>query len=516
MTPKSKNADAQPTISLWLDENNLYLSRRENGLSSLPTIETLRWNDNQLTLHNPEARDALATALNEIGKRLNVHRIPVRLCLGDGMCVTRVITGEPTRVQKELESVHDRSQLYLSLGFGEKLTGQVRISDDDGQEYALTSIVNLQTIQTIYDACRDASIKLASIEPVTLSVTRAVGKLKADYALPLLHIFIDQNRCDLAITLQGRLMLSYRVGGWKTIPDAATLVADLMTRLRRFCERYRVVENAKLETILLFGSDEHVSVFKESLSSYDATLQVVENANHWLSESDDVTDLVSTDEIPAIVRIALHGADSQAPEDSSILPVPDLLAGLLEQQPNSLFNQVVYNFWPSVIAACLMVAITMASWLQSSRLQVTTNILNDLTLRVNQAEIELSEWERQKNWLDRLDAVDQTIYRNDWQQLISSCAKCLPSNSRLESIALFEGRRIVLKGTMAEEDRTYEFISTLATLPMIQKVSVESVSSLSSRSAGRLQFDIRCELKSAESVAEGRLVTTSKSSASIQ
>ncbi len=487
----------QKTVALWLDEYELHLFvGKEDEFDQGSRLKSVVWNAERLPMTSADAQKKLVDALTEVMRHSGQHRTPVRLCLGDSMCVTRVSTGDSHRVQREVDDIQNRSQLYLSLGLGDKLTGQVRLSDPSGSEYALTSIVSQRVIQQIYSACRAASVRLASVEPVTLSVTRAIGKLGLDAKQPVLQIFTDDNRCDLAISCQGRLMLSYRVGGWKNIEDAAGLVASHMARLKRFCERYRVVDNAKLENVLLFGSDESVQVFHDKLIVHDPDFKTVANAKDVIRQSQTTP---CDGDVSAIVQLAMMGAFAQQEHDPDVIPVPDLLQRLEALQPRSPFHRYVSAFWPAAAALVTIVALWSFSWVQERRLSEMRIFLQDLTEQVREAETQLAGEEQKQEWLRRMQAVDRTIQRNDWRALVSSTARCLPENAKLENITISSATKLSLKGTMADEDRSYEMISSLKTLPLISNVSVESISSMDSRGVDQMQFDVRCEIKNSSS-----------------
>ena len=502
-----KNADR---VVIWLDERSVYLGYRNSASTAENyNYQSFHWNPDSLTLNTKPANDLLVESMSSLLRQAGVSRLPIRLCLGDSLCVTRVITGDERRVERELIEVRSRSQLYLTLGLGDKLTGQIRLKTTADQEYALTTIVNQRIIQSIYNAFERASLKLDSIEPVTLSIARAMGLLKLDNDKPLLQIFIENNRCDLSITLQGRLMLSYRVGGWKTLDDAAKLVTSHMTRLKRFCERYRILKDANLDRVLLLGSTEHVKLFKDELTKSDTTLKFLGSETYDHIGISSLSSPLAACEIPDIVRLAFHGADASN-TDAALLPPPDLLQRLRDLQPSSVMQQLIRNFWPSAVAVCLIAMISLAHLYQSQRLQNDNKQLVMLNERVQAAEEQVREWEHKKDLLGRLQSVDVTIRKTNWTELTVACARCMPNNAKLESIMLIDGKKIILKGTMVSEDRSYEMISSLSTLPMITKVSVESVSSMGSRDSDQMQFDIRCDLKRDLKPSRDRLTQTTQ------
>ena len=492
------------TCVLWVDEAELCLqleaeSAAKDSLAAAPLSEP--WNPSGVSLHSAEARSLLASAMERLVRRAGRYRFAVRLVLGDALCVTRVTTGEGRVVQQELRDIELRSQLYLSLGLGDKLTGQLQIADGVDQVYAVTAIVNRLTLQTIFDAARDASLNVESIEPASLSLTRAIGTLGLDAHMPVLRISFDKRRCDVAITRGGRLMLSYRVSGWKNVGEAGEVVCSHLARLKRFCERYRLVDRAELKSVLLLGADEDVAALRARLLQQDRELEIHDDACELFGASSGIGGgaTVDRDGPSAMVRLALLGTlrqrspRSEADEDG-LLPAPDLLQQIEALQPKSMFSRLNRGLWPTYAAAGLMFVVAAVQWYQSSRMSHIRDDLDSLSSDVAAVDAEVQTWEQKAEWVRKIEAVDRTVRRVDWQRLIAGCAECLPPSVRLDSFQLAQGERLVLKGVMLGDDQTYAIVSSLKTLPLVRNVSIESISSNTRQSNPEFQFDIRCEI----------------------
>jgi hypothetical protein len=478
----SKKKHDKPAV-IWLDQENLFLGlpSEQNGLA----IHRVHWNADRLDIQTTEASQKLTAALTGLVKQFSIHRTSIRLCLDDGLCVTRVVTGDPDDVDRELEAIRLRSQLYLSLGLGEKLTGSLSKVIANRSEYALTSIVNLRTIQTIYSAFTAARLRLSSIEPVTLSVTRALGLLGVDAALPVLFVSVDNNRCDLAITRSGQLMLSYRISGVHQSHDIAMQIASNLTRLRRFCERVRGQGDTALQSIYIFGEPTRVESLKKSLVSVKAGIEI---SNVVTPEAVQVQ---NSDDTSQVVVLALWAAAQWREDRTDCLPAPDILAQLQLLQRKSLPERLIKHFYPSAIAAGLMLAVFGLYLNDHRKLTAKKQEVAAITVDVSSIELELAEWEAKQQLIDAYKKLEQQIVEEPWNQLIAELAPCIPPNARLDSFQFNDDRLVTLRGTMVGSDQTYEMLAAIKHLSNVAEVSLESVNAIGDLSQKQLQFELK-------------------------
>ncbi len=468
---------------IWLDQENLFLGllSDKKGLA----VHQVHWNPERLDMQSAEASQKLVAALVALAKQFSIYRMNLRLCLDDGLCVTRVVTGDPDDVTRELEAIRIRSQLYLSLGLGEKLTGSLSKVIANRSEYALTSIVNLRTIQTIYSAFTSARLRLASIEPVTLSVTRALGLLGVDQDRPVLFISVDHNRCDLAITRSGQLMLSYRISGVHQPNDIATQIASNLTRLRRFCERVRGQGDSALQSIYIFGEPKRVDALRNSLAAVQARIAI---ADVVLPEAIQVQASGDTNQV---VVLALWAAAQWRDDRTDCLPAPDILAQLQLLQRKSLPERLVAHFLPSAIAAGLMLLVFGLYLNDHRKLAAKKQEVAEITVDVSNVESELDEWESKQRLIDRYKQLEIQLAEGSWNQVITNLAPCIPTNARLDSFNLSDDSLVTLRGTMVGADQTYEMLAAIKQLSNVSEVSLESVNAMGDQSQKQLQFEVK-------------------------
>jgi hypothetical protein len=489
LKPKLKT---NKTAVIWLDRETLVLGlpSEANQIS----VYTVDWNSEKLNLESLEAVQKLTGSLSTLAKQHNLTKFTIRLCLADSLAVTRVVTGDLDSVEIELEQLKVRSQLYISLGLGKKLTGNYQTKLDHQTEYALTTIVNQRMLQAIYGAFLSAKLSIESIEPMAISLTNAFGLLGLDSDRPVLYGSIHENHCDLGISRSGRLMLAYPISGFKEPGEVANQIKSNLVRLQRFCQRVRGQENRPLETIYLFGESESIQKLTSSLKLNETPIQVVS-----MSLPDGLK-FEKAEGISDAILVALWSAISCKRDSGSAPPVPDLLEQLQLLQSKPLSQRLVTHFAPTIAASFLILA-TLGLTFIDHRYVVSKKLQSEATIAEAAAyEFELEEWEAKKHFVESYRILDEQLRDSSWKELVGQIAPCLPSNARLEALTVSDDSTISLRGSMFKEDTTYEMLSALKQLPAIAEVSLESVNTNGDLTK-KLQFEVKCRLFKSKSPA---------------
>jgi hypothetical protein len=476
---------ANKTAVIWLDREVLVLGlpSESNGIS----VNKVIWNSERLNLESFEAVQKLTATLATLGKQHNFTRLPIRLCLADSLAVTRVVTGDSDSVKQELEQLRVRSQLYISLGLGKKLTGNYQTKLDHQTEYALTTIVNQRMLQAIYGAFLGAKLSLESIEPMSVSITNAFGLLGLDNDRPILYGSIHSKHCDLGISRCGRPMLAYPISGFKEPGEVANQIKSNLVRLQRFCHRARGQDSKPLESIYLFGEAESIQQLTASLKQNETPIQVLS-----LPKPDELK-FEQAEGISDAILIALWSAVSWKRDCASAPPVPDLLEQLQLLQSKPLSHRIITHFAPTVAAALLILA-TLGLTYFDHYCVMAKKMQSEATIAEAAAfEIELEEWEAKKHFVESYRILDEQLRDSSWKDLVGQIAPCLPANSRLEALTVSDDSTISLRGSMFKEDTTYEMLSALKQLPAIAEVSLESMIT-NSELTKKLQFEVKCRL----------------------
>lgn len=485
---------------LWVGQERLFLGKF--NLNNQFEVHQVVWNPKRTDIQSFETGKLLTAALQVLVKQHGLQRQFVRLCLDDAFCVTRVVTGETEAVEKELEAIRTRSQLYLSLGLGEKLTGNLTEKQDGHPDYALTSIVGLRTLQAICAAIATARIRLESIEPANLALTRAMGLMGLDKDEPVMFLCKELNRCDLAISRSGRLMLSYRISGVSGAKDMANQVVSHLTRLRRFCQRVRSQDGPTLQFVYVFGEDQLVAELSNALASSTSKIHVAS------MELPDTLCVHNPENIASSVIVALWAALQWNIERKDCLPAPDWMEQLAKLQRVSLREQLTRNFYPCAIAAGLTLAVLGMQWNDQRKVMHKRTELELINAARTGAENELVDWESKQLLVDSFRQLERQLCQTSWDTLIMELAPCLPKNARMESFSVADDNIVTLRGMMFSTDSTYEMLSAIKQLPNIQEVSLESVSAIGDASRSQLQFEVKCRLIDQQLVPDrNKLVT---------
>lgn len=451
--------------------------------NSKPPLRQCVWNPDSLSWQDGRLPELLSQAIRSlIAKAERKH--PINLVISDALAVTRIATGTSAAVSAEQQDINQRSQLYLGLGSGEKLIGELRIEDSPDHVYAATVVSPLQRLQLIFEAIDQSKLKLASIEPVVLATTRQIGLLGLDGERPLLLVFMDRDRCEVAISHRGRLMLSYRIGEGRDMRTAAALVANHLVRLERFCGRYRNIRSHERSQLLVLGVPEAAETLREHIKGVGSQVEVLCVNDLTVCHRDDGN-------CDPVLRLALDGSIA-ADRVNGVVPRTDLLQRLLTKQPRSRWEAIRREFWPTMVAAGLL-PLMLAGSTGVSRWQDTDGVdLTTLQDKLDGIQKQLI-WEKQKETLlRRMQKVQSDLVPTDWEQVIPTVARCLTHDAQLDLIQLVGRDRLVLKGDIKNEANVYEIITALKRQSFIATVSIES---LANGGGDELQqFDIRCQL----------------------
>ncbi len=82
------------------------------------------------------------------------------------------------------------------------------------------------------------NLQIESIEPSLIALSRAQAHLQAACQEACLIIQLDEDVAELGICHRGRLLLDYRPGGHTNADNVADVVAQHLSRLQRYMERY--------------------------------------------------------------------------------------------------------------------------------------------------------------------------------------------------------------------------------------------------------------------------------------
>src|SRR5207244_2552441 len=124
---------------------------------------------------------------------------------------------------------------------------------DARHQHALLAVANRRTVDRLMSTAEATGVYIESIEPSLLALSRAQAHLKDACRDACLIIHLDENAAELGICHGGRLLLDYRPGGHTSPENVAELIAQHLSRLERYLERYHSLPQAPLRHVYLAG-----------------------------------------------------------------------------------------------------------------------------------------------------------------------------------------------------------------------------------------------------------------------
>ncbi len=232
---RRKNTDNRIAV-IELAESDLrvaILQRNPEGEADQVDALTMTWRHEATSPNTEEGRAELTVALRELSTTFNLVGCQVRYVLGGRYCVTKAILGSTEDVKSELQQLQQRSRLYLLLGTGEKVLVSNSKPLDARHTYAVASVCNAKTLETLNEVSERTGLHIESIEPALVANSRAVSRLKDSPTVPMLLIHMDHSAVEIAVSHQGRLLLEYRPGSCESPDELVETVRTHFGRLER-------------------------------------------------------------------------------------------------------------------------------------------------------------------------------------------------------------------------------------------------------------------------------------------
>lgn len=437
-----------------------------------------------------EHHEHLESLIRRLGHQQGLTRESVHVSLHSRYCVSRVVTGSKQDFDAQFDEIATNSQHYLQFGLGEKLIGRSHISLGDGDLYGQVAIIKRGLCESIDKALQRCGLKIHSIDGAMPNICRLIGLSELDQA-PLLIVWLTESTAEIGISYRGRLQLSYQLGG-NTSPDAvAETIRKHLKRLRRFCDRYRVVnENAQLNRLVIMASHEHTHELRQHLegSAFEQVYALDDVTGDQLSNH-----IVLGEQRPSAgVVTALGGLLGQVEPD--ILPFTDVLEQYNSCKPRTLKSIFVIDALPVYAAASL--ALVLCGWSGWMAHKIDESVQQTRVLEISLAAereqmLKLDEVRTQCNDIEELQCSIERLGEGELTRVI---AQCLPPDTRIESFAIDLTGKLILKGTMMHGDRSFELLQTLRRSPAIEEVALESVGKASTFGVATTMFEINCQL----------------------
>src|SRR3954447_9730864 len=244
------------------------VARNSNSENSGDRVVTrsIRWRKEANSLHTEQGIVELTDAFRTLVSEERLAGARVRIALGGEFCVTRVITGPTDDVRREFAELEERSLRYLTLGPGPKALAGNTQQLDARHQHALLAVANQRTLDHLMQIAATVNLQIESIEPSLIALSRAQAHLKNVCEEACLIVQLYEDVAELGICHRGRLLLDYRPGGHTNAENVASLVAQHLSRLQRYVQRYHSYLDAPIHHVYLAGDSDAVARARKKFS----------------------------------------------------------------------------------------------------------------------------------------------------------------------------------------------------------------------------------------------------------
>ena len=362
---RRRHADARSVhIELCHSELRVALITAEAGSAGLLTTHKMNWRKEAPELCCDEGLAELTDALRQLVAEHRLAGSRVSFAISGALCVNRAASGATSRVEEEIASFEERSQLYLTLGPGPKITAVGRKQIDARHEHALVTVSNEQTVATLVQAAEDAGLVVDVVESSLVSLSRLHGRLYPHDDSPVILAQIDGDRYEIGVSRHGELLMEYRPALEATPDSLGATIDKHHDRLLRFCHRQYGLGKWKLDRMWLIGGADAITKAntQTELDLICSIMPLEGVARHWRVADERAL----TSESAAAVGLALRGKND-------IGATPNLMEEIHAMAKTPIGPFALKAFAP--IAATLLIAACL--WAHNLQQSMTIAGLHD-------------------------------------------------------------------------------------------------------------------------------------------
>lgn len=450
------------------------------------TTQTVHWRADAPDLQCKTGLLELTAALRGL---VNEHRLAgcsVSFAINSTLCVNRAASGPNTRVEQMLETLEERSQLYLSLGPGPKLTAIGRKQIDARHEHALMTVANEATIELLVSAAEAAGLVVNVVESSLVSLSRLHGVLAADEREPVMIAQLDEDRFEIGVVRADQLLVEYRPPAETSVTQLGSVIDTHHGRLERFCRRQYGLGSMDLRRLWLVGDVQDVSASRLGVKTdlENATLELDCIGETWRLDED----VTPTTEMAAVVGLALLDHTETAPE------TPNLMEQIHARAKTPLRPALVRAATP--IAASLLLALGMGAFNFEQRVELSA--LREEVAALRPAELRLERLgERIRSAdveIEHLGRLTVATPPTRLDPLVAEVAHCLPDDVWLKQFRLQSDEQALVSGASYTEGGVYDLVSYLQQAPSLAQVALQGTGVEQTRQGPATSFDIDLEL----------------------
>ncbi len=409
----------------------------------------------------------------------------VVVSIGGHPCVTRVVAGDNAEVDNEIAELTGRSQRYLGMGLGDKVSCETTHQIDAKRKRVCVTIAMRNMVDAVADAVDDANLRLAYLEHTMLVLCRILRKYDVDTEEPVLFIVDELGRIDLGISYQGRLLLDYRPAMPEDSYTGRSIVQRHIRSLRRYVQAQLPGVTFNLSRIFVTGG----KIASETLYAGRGKRSELRRCHFPLFEMCHGFDAVFGDinEEPGI--IAAVGIANMSREGESVTETNDLIS-VLNTKKDIPWMRLLADAWPMIVAASIaLVLFLMGNHVtrQADRAEQEIETLANANADGNTIRLKLRRHlERTK----QVNSLAEAIGQPKWGEVFLNAGVSLPSGTWLESIRVEHNGEVQLSGASHGGDAVYEYIGRLRDSGAFTRVALESTSSSRSNLGPEYRFDV--------------------------
>ena len=249
--------------------------------------------------------------------------------------------------------------------------------------------------------------------------------------------------------------------------NVADLVAQHLSRLQRYIERYHSYLDAPLRHVYLAGDVEAVKCARKKF----AELRKFEL--HILEPADIDMPWQHAAEMPGTDLAAAFGTAMALYSDSSEKQGPNLIENALAQLREPIRPILIRSILP--IAAVLLVATTLfvlrlQQWSGISAVRGELDELAPICTRATELRLNLATAESK---LTQLAALEKQLPQPHWQQILSHVSQSMPDDVWLDRLTFHDGKSASLTGASYTDGGVYDFVGYLKQVPDISEIALE-------------------------------------------
>lgn len=471
-------------------------SNNSEGAGDRVVTRSIRWRKDAVSLHTEQGIRELTEAFRTVVSDERLSGAKVRIALGGEFCVTRVITGPTEDVRREFAELEDRSLRYLTLGPGAKALAGHTQQLDARHQHALLAVASQRTLDHLMKIADAVGLQIESIEPSLIALSRAQAKLRETCKDACLIIQLDEGVAELGICHNGRMLLDYRPGGHTNAENVAGVVAQHLSRLQRYIERYHSYLDAPLQHVYLAGDTDAVARARQKFEELP-NFQV-----HVLEPADIDMPWNHAAEMPGTDLAAALGTAMALYSESSEKQGPNLIENALAQLREPIRPILIRSLVP--FAAVLLVAATLLllqfkQWREVEAVRSELESLAPVCARATELRLQLGAAE---NKLSQLSALDKQLPQPPWQQILKHISQSMPDDVWLDRLTVHDGMSASLSGASYSDGGVYDFAGNLKQVPDIAEIALEGTGVGQSASGPTTNFTLQLTLANLADRAE--------------